>query len=114
MSEPLKMAEYFDRWANDIAAETKCFSSDAENIKEAAAEIRRLAAENEALRELREIWAKEINRRAGVEQLLWDIAAERCDIPTREMCREMAIKLGTNPELMERGIARAAIEESHE
>lgn len=55
------------------------------------------------LRELREIWAKEITRRSGVEQLLWDIAAGRCEIPTREMCREMAIKLGTNPELMERG-----------
>ncbi len=55
------MAEYFDRWADDIAAETKCFSTDAENIKEAAALIRRLAAENEALRNLKTDAARAVN-----------------------------------------------------
>lgn len=53
------------------------------------------------LRSLSELWAKELNRRAVVEQTLWDIANGKRDVPTREECREWAVKLGVAPELMD-------------
>lgn len=40
--------------------------------------------------------AKRINRCAEVEQVLFDIARGKRDLPTREECRQMAIRIGTH------------------
>lgn len=39
-------------------------------------------------------WAKQLNRRAAVEQHLWDCYHDKRALPSKEECREMALKLG--------------------
>lgn len=42
-------------------------------------------------------YAKALNRRCTVEDVLYDVAAGKRDLLTREECRELAIKLGVPP-----------------
>lgn len=40
-------------------------------------------------------YAEQLNRRAGIEQILLDIANGKKELPSREDCRILALKLGT-------------------
>jgi len=50
--------------------------------------------ELETLRELRDLWAKEINRRVDVENYLINAYVGKHPPPDREKCFELAKKLG--------------------
>ena len=40
------------------------------------------------------LYEKSLNRRAEVEEVLFEVARRKRDLLTREECRELAIKLG--------------------
>lgn len=46
---------------------------------------------------------KALNRRAVVEQVLLDVANGKRDLPTREECRKLALKLGVPEEYQDKG-----------
>jgi hypothetical protein len=46
------------------------------------------------LRELSKIWGQSLNRRAEVEQMMFDAASGKRSMPTAEELREWALRLG--------------------
>ena len=70
----------------------------------ARTEVLHDAAQLERLRGLAEVHAREINRRAAVEQLMFDAARGKRAMPTADELRAWALRLGTPDELNAHGM----------